>query len=158
MSTVLRWTGLGKLFSFYRYFAFNVPRVTTFSGVVLLGGLAAIHLYLLLGTAVFPVYLAAYFALLATGALMASAGMVIGRRPALTRAGWALGSLASATSVAMYLLSRTLGLPGLSQLVGRWDYALGTFSLLLAVLFLALHVSVVTGMNVAVPQRRQWHS
>ena len=50
-----------------------------------------------------------------------------------------------------------LGLPGLSLLVGWWDYPLGTFVLALAAMFLGLHFSVVTGLNVAFPERRDWH-
>lgn len=157
MTTLLRWTGIGKLISFYRYFAFNAPRVTTTSGIVLLGGIAAIRLYLLVGAATVPAYLAAYFAVLIAGAFLASVGMVLGRRPVLPRIGWALASLVSTTSIAVYIASRTWGLPGLPQLVGRWDDPLGTFSMVLAALFLALHFSVWTGMNVAVPHRRQWH-
>jgi hypothetical protein len=160
MTSVLRWTGLGKLISFYRYFAFNGPRVTTASGVVLLLGIAAIRLYWLTGgfpVAGYPAYLAAYFALLAAAALLAAVGMVLGRRPGLVRFGWTLGSLVSAVSLVMYLLSRTTGLPGVPRLVQRWDYPLGTFAMVCAALFMALHFSVLTGMNVAYPQRRQWH-
>ena len=170
MSTVLRWTGLGKLLSFYRYFSFNGPRLTTALGIVPLLGIAAIRLYWLAGgflLPAYPAYLAAYFALLAAAALLAVVGMVLGRRPGLVQTGWArigwtqigwtLGSLVSAASIAMYLASRTVGLPGLPQLVGRWDYALGTFAIALAALFVALHFSVLTGMTVAYPHRRQWH-
>jgi hypothetical protein len=180
MSTMLRWTGLGKLISFYRYFSFNVPRLTTALGLVPLLGIAAIRLYWLAGgflLPAYPAYLAAYFALLVAAALLAAVGMVLGRRPGLVRTGWArlgwvqmewaqmewapigwtLGSLVSASSIAMYLASRTMGLPGLPQLVGRWDYPLGTFAMALAALFVALHFSVLTGMNIAYPHRRQWH-
>ncbi|MGH3620336.1 MAG: hypothetical protein ACRDQ5_00900 [Sciscionella sp.] len=157
MTAVLRWTGLKKLISFYRYFAFNAPQVTTAVGIALLLGIAVIRLYLLIGTIVLPAYLSVYFALLAAAALLASVGMVLMRRPVLTRVGWALGSLLSAVSIVVYVVSRTAGLPGLPQLVQRWDYPLGTFAMALAVLFLTLHFSVLTGMNVAVPQRRDWH-
>jgi hypothetical protein len=160
MTTVLRWTGLGKLISFYRYFAFNGPRLTTTSGIVPLLGVAAIRLYWLAGGFLlpgYPAYLAAYFALLATAALLAAVGMVLGRRPGLVRIGWALGSLVSVASLVMYVVSRTAGLPGVPRLVQWWDYPLGTFAMVLAAVFLALHFSVLTGMNVAYPQRRQWH-
>ncbi len=157
MTAALRWTGLGKLISFYRYFAFNVPRVTTASGIVVLLGIAAIRLYYLLADVVFPAYLVAYFVLVIAVAVLASVGMVVGGRPGVTRVGWALGSLVSLASLVVYIVGRSLGLPGLPQLVGRWDYALGTFSMALAALFLALHFSVLTGMNIAYPQRRQWH-
>lgn len=157
MVAVLRWTGLGKLVSCYQYFAFNGPRVTTASGLVLLLGIAAIRLYWLASGCAPARYVAAYFALLVAAAVVASAGMVIGRRPGPARMGWLLGSLVSAASIAMYVASRTVGLPGLPQLVDRWDYPLGTFAMALAALFLGLHFSVLTGMNVAYPQHRQWH-
>jgi hypothetical protein len=160
MTTVLRWTGLGKLLSFYRYFAFNGPRLTTALGIALLLGIAAIRLYWLAGgflLPAYPAYLTAYFALLAAAAVLAAVGMVLGRRPGLVRMGWVLGTLVSAGSIAMYLASRTVGLPGLPQLLDRWDYALGTFAMTVAALFVALHFSVLTGVNVAYPHRRPWH-
>lgn len=156
MTTVLRWTGLGKLISFYRHFFFNGPRVTTGLGVVLLLGAAAIRLYLLLGGFVLSAYLAAYFALLVAAAFGAAVA-IVGRRPALVRIGWLLGDLVSTASIAMYIVSRTAGLPGLSHLVGRWDYPLGTFAMAIAALYLGLHFSVLTRMNVAHPRRREWH-
>lgn len=160
MTTLLRWTGLGKLLSFYRYLAFNGPRVTTALGVVLLLGIAAIRLYWLAGgfpLPAYPAYLTGYFALLVATAVLASVAMVAGRRPGLVRTGWALGSLVSAASLAMYLVSRTMGLPGVGQLVSWWDYPLGTFAMALSALFVSVHFSVLTGMNVAYPQQRQWH-
>jgi hypothetical protein len=160
MTAMLRWAGLGKLIAFYRYFSFNVPRMVTASGLVSLLGVGAIKLYWLTGGFLvpeFPAYLAAYFVLLVATAFLASAALVFRSRPALVRIGWALGSLVSAASIAMYVASRTLGLPGLDLLVGRWDYALGTFSMALAGMFLVLHFSVLTGMNVAYPERRRWH-
>jgi hypothetical protein len=159
MSILLRWTGLAKLVSFYRYFAFNGPRVTTALGVVLMIGLVAIRLYWLAGgfpVRLYPVYLAVYFALVISAGLLASMAMVLGSRPAVAGMGWALGSAVSAASIGMYVVSRTAGLPGLTDLVGWWDYPLGTFSMALAALFVGLHFSVLTGMNVAYPQRRHW--
>lgn len=156
MTTVLRWTGLGKLVSLHRYISFSGPRVITASGVGLLLAVAAIRLYWLLGNFAHPAYLAAYFALLVAGALGAAVAMV-GRRLALVRVGWLLGGLVSTASIAVYVASRTAGLPGLPHLVGRWDNPLGTFSLAVAALFLVLHFSVLTGMNVAHPRRRDWH-
>lgn len=159
MTTLLRWTGIGKLVSFYRYFAFNGPRVTTASGIVVLLGIAAPRLYWLAGgfpVPVYPSYFTAYLALLIFCALLAAAGMVAGRRPGLAKVGWALGSLTSAASVAMYAVSRARGLPGLPRLVGWWDYPLGTFAMALATLFLGLHFSVMTGLSIAYPDRRDW--
>jgi hypothetical protein len=159
MSTVLRWTGLARLVSFYRYFAFNGPRVTTALGVVLVIGLAAIRLYWLAGglpVRAYPLYLAVYFALVVAAGLLASVAMVVRSSLAAVRIGWALGSVVSVASIGMYVASRTAGLPGLPELVGWWDYPLGTFSMALAALFMGLHLSVITGMNVAYPQRQHW--
>jgi hypothetical protein len=160
VSTVARWTGIPQLISFYRYIAFNVPRVTTAVGIVVLLGIAAIQLYWLVGgfpVPAYPAYLGGYFGLLVTVAVLAAGSMVIGRQPGLIWLGWVLGSVVSVASIAMYVISRTAGLPGLPQLVRWWDYPLGSFAMALAGLFVALHVSVVTGMNVAYPQQRNWH-
>lgn len=158
MTHVLRWTGVGKLVSFYRYFAFDAPWTTTGAGVLLLGGIAATRLYLVYAVVERPLYLVAYLAVTATAAVVAAGCMLVAASRAVTVAGWVLGSLVSAAFLAVYLVSRSAGLPGLPQLVGHWGYALGTLSMLLAAGFLGLHLSVITGMNVAVPQRRQWHS
>jgi hypothetical protein len=152
MIAVLRWTGIGKLISFYRYISFNIPRVITGSGAVLVLGVGAIQLYLLVASRGVPGYLSAYFAVLAAVAVLAALGILAGRT-----LGWALGSLTSAAAIATYVASRTIGLPGLPQLVGWWDYPLGTFLMMLAALVLALHFSVLTGMNVAYPKRQHWH-
>ncbi len=155
-----RWVGIAQLISFYRYIAFNVPRVTTMVGIVVLLGIAAIQLYWLVGgfpLPVYPAYLRGYFGLLVAVAVLAAGSMVIGLKPRLVRLGWVLGSVVSVASIAMYVTSRTMGLPGLQRLLRWWDYPLGTFAMALAALFVALHLSVVTGMNVAYPQRRDWH-
>lgn len=157
MNAVLRWTGLGKLLALPKFFAFNLPRVTTVTGVLLVLGIAAIRLYPLVIPVALPTYLFAYFIVLIVAACVASAGMASGRS-VVTRAGWALGSVVAAASMAMYLVSRTAGLPQLHEVIGRWDYPLGTFAILLSVMFLGLHATVLAGINIAVPQRREWHS
>lgn len=157
-SRAARYTGLGRLISFYRYFSFNLPRATTGVGVTLLLGVAAVRLYWLAGGFVvsYPAYLAGYFAVVAALAFLAAALMVV-PRPWLAATGWAVGSVVCVATVAVYVATRTAALPGLPQLVGRWDYALGTFAMVLAALFVVLHVSVLTKVNVAHPGRRQWH-
>ena len=158
MIALLRWTGLGKLISCYRYIYFNGPRTTTALGMLLVLGVGAIHLYLLVTDQALArgvdsaAYLDVYLTLLFASALLAALGMVSGRR-----SGWALGSLVSIATIMVYVVSRIWGLPGLSLLVGWWDYPLGTFVLALAAMFLGLHFSVVTGLNVAFPERRDWH-
>jgi len=160
LAQAARWIGIAQLISFYRYIAFNVPRVITAVGIVMLLGVAAIRLYWLVGgfpVPAYPTYLDMYFRLLVAVTVLAAGSMVIRSKPKLVRLGWMLGSLVSMASIAMYVASRTVGLPGLPQLLRWWDYPLGSFALVLAALFVALHLSVVTGMNVAYPQRRDWH-
>lgn len=160
--SVLRWTGMPQLYSFYRHIAFNAPRFTTGSAVLLLLGIGAIRLYLLLSspnpssTYSVPAYLTAYFALVFGVAVLASVGMLLVRLPTLVKVSWAVGGLVALATFAMYLVSRTIGLPGLPELVGRWDYPLGTFGIILSLSYLGLHLSVVTGLNVAM-NWRSWH-
>ncbi|MGW5212363.1 hypothetical protein ACWEQO_14450 [Streptomyces sp. NPDC004051] len=162
-TAVLRWTGVGKAVSFYRYLAFNLPALTTLSALGLLLGLAAVQLWTAFTHRGVPGYFTACLALLAAGPVLAAAGVArgwatrAGRPRRRGRSAWTLGSLVSSASLAVYLVSRTAGLPGLGELRGRWDYVPGTLSMALAVLFAGLHLSVRTGLNVAAPDRRHWH-
>ncbi|WP_217249648.1 hypothetical protein [Streptomyces sp. AC602_WCS936] len=162
MNVVLRWSGVGKAVSFYRYFAFDLPVFTTLSALVFLLGFAFVQLWILVTHQAVPVYFTVYLALLTTGSVLAMTGITLGwatREGGLRRAGrlaWALGSAVSLVSIGMYLFSRTAGLPGLGELAGRWDYIPGTLSMALAGLFAGLHFSVLTGLNVAAPDRRGW--
>ncbi len=153
----LHWTGLGKLVSFYRYFAFNAPKTTTAGGMALLGATAVAQMFLLIRHFDVPAYVVVWFLLMIIGSLLAAFAMSVGTVPSLTRSGWALGSAVSLASITMYFASRAVGLPGLPQMVGRWHYPLGNLTLAMGLLFLALHFSVVTGMNVAYPRTRCWH-
>jgi hypothetical protein len=152
-----RYSGLGKAVSFYRYFSFNLPRATTAAGMTLLFAVLAPRAYLLARFDL-PAYLAAYFGLLIACCGVAGVLLGIAAKPALTRVGWWLGDLAALVSIVMYVASHSsLGLPGLAREIGRWDYALGTFAIFMAAGYILVHLSVLTGMNVAVPQRREWH-
>ncbi|WP_182906395.1 oxidoreductase [Microbispora sp. H13382] len=153
-TVVMRYSGLGRLATLLEYFAFDLPRTTTAAGVTLMAGLAAAHAYLIDGGTADPAYLNVYRALIVTGSLVAIALMSL---PGPARAGWRLGSLVSVVALAVYLASRTAGLPGMPLLAGRWDCPLGTVTMGVAALFLALHGSVLTGVNVAYPRRRDWY-
>lgn len=159
-SAVLRWSGAAKALSFYQYFAFNLPVFTTLSAVGLLLGFTVVQLWILTTHHAVPASYTAYLALLTTGAVLAAAGIALGGLFAsgvLRRSGrpaWVLGSVVSLVSLGVYLFSRTAGLPGLGELEGRWDYIPGTLSMALAGLFVGLHFSVLTGLNVAAPDRR----
>lgn len=147
---------VGRLVGFYRHIAFDLPRTTTAAGIALLLGIAAIRLYLLAEYDQ-PTYLAAYFIVLGACATLAVLGMLAGRWPAIVRAGWVLGSVVALASLAMYLASRTIGLPQLPQLVGRWEYAPGTLGMALSGAFVATHFAVLTRMTVSWPMHQEWH-
>lgn len=159
VGTVFRWTGLRALISFYRFFQFNLPRTTTAAGIALLLGSVVIRLFWLSGHFLAPeppTYVLVYLALIVAMNLLAAAVMIVPSIP-IALLGWALGAFVSTATVGLYIASRTAGLPGMPELVGRWDYALGTVSLLLPVAFLGLWFTVITQRNIVYPQRRGWH-
>src|SRR5215210_80066 len=70
------------------------------------------------------------------GALTAAIGIYRGRSW-----GWALGALVSVGAFAGYVISRTIGLPGLG-VEEEWLEPLGLLSLLVEALFVGLYVTV----------------
>lgn len=153
MAHLLRQTRTYRLLTMYRYLEFNVPRVITALGILLLLGIAAVHVYLI-GTRRLPVYLAGYFAVLGAVCLIAAAMMTAGR---FARPGRRLGSLVATVFLLVYLLTRFTGLPMRPEVKNWWDFTPGTIALGCAALFLATHVSVLLGINIAHPQKRDWH-
>ena len=67
------------------------------------------------------------------GALVAAVGLY---RDVLW--GWLLGALVAGGALVMYLISRSVGLPGFEQAVGRWFGPLGVLSLVVEALFIAV--------------------
>lgn len=149
----------GRLWSALRlggYVEFNLPRTVTASGVALLLGLVAMHIYVLVTQPV-PGYFVRYSGLVIAGCAVAAVAMWAGPNPAVPRAGWFLGSLVAALFLASYVISRPITLAGLAPVTGHWGFAPGTFALACAAGFLGIHLSVLLGINVAYPQRRHWH-
>lgn len=139
--------------------AFNLPRTVTALGGSLLVGLVAVHAYVLAATTdpSPPTYFAVYSALLAACCLAAASAMVFGLKPRVPEIGWYVGSLVCLVFLAGYLVSRWVSLPGLEALTGRWDLSPGTFAMAFAAGFIAVHTTVLSGINVAYPQRQQWY-
>lgn len=144
---------LRALISFYGYIRFDQPRLVTATGVGLALGVGLIHLYEFPGHLEASAYAGVAFAAVAVGSLVSAVGMLRGAKGW----GWALGAAISFAAFVAYVVSRTLGLPGLEEFVGRWDYPTGTVAMALEGLYLALYSSVVAGMNVAYPERHGWH-
>lgn len=138
------------------WFAFSLPRTVTAIGLSLLAGLVAVHGYLLASRPGLPTYFTVYTAVLAAGCLLAGVAMVSGFKPLVAQAGWYLGSLVCLGFLALYLITRWVGLPELEALTGRWDVAPATFAMAAAAAFIAVHTTVLSGINVAYPQQRNW--
>jgi hypothetical protein len=131
--------------------AFNLPRVVTGSGVALLLVIVAVHAYVV-ATQALPTYFIVYAALLAAACVVAAAVTARGRS-----AGWYLGSGVCLVFLGIYLGSRVVGLTALAGLTGRWDVAPGTLAMACAAGFVGVHATVLSGLNVAYPNRQGWH-
>ncbi|OCB56408.1 oxidoreductase [Mycobacterium malmoense] len=136
--------------------AFNVPRAVTALGISLLMGLIVVHVYVVLTEPDPPLYFTVYTAVLAIACLIAAGAMVFAAKPLVPQAGWYWGSLVCLAFLGVYLVSRWVSLPGLVAVTARWDFAPGTFAMAFAAAFVAVHTTVLSGINVAYPQRRQW--
>jgi hypothetical protein len=139
------------------YVAFNLPRTVTVLGTALLMGIVATHVYVLTSSqTALPLYFVVYTATLLACCLLAAAALWIGRNPRVPQLGWFFGDLVSVVFLGLYLASRPATLPGLVAVTGRWDFAPGTFASAFALGFIAVHMSVLLGINVAYPQRQPW--
>ncbi|OBK22198.1 oxidoreductase [Mycobacterium asiaticum] len=152
------WHGLlsSRLLTLNGWVAFDLPRTVTAIGQVLLIGLVVVHAYLLATEPALPGYFVGYALALSAGCLIAAVALVAKFNDAVPQRGWYLGSLVCATFLGIYLLSRLGSLPGLEALTGRWDVAPATLAMALAAGFLAVHTTVLSGVNVAYPHRQGW--
>jgi hypothetical protein len=153
MNRLLRITGIDALVSFYRYIYLNHPKLTTLAGIVLILGVGTIHVVETPTHFEAAIYLGVLFIVNAVGTLVAAVGIFRGAKSW----GWTLGALISALSVVAYLLSRIVGLPSYAEVAGRWDDPLGSLAVILEGLFLVGWFSIVTGLAIAYPDKRDWH-
>lgn len=153
LAPLLKWTGVGAVISFYRYIHLNQPRLTALAGAGLVLGVGAVHAVEAPEHFGFSAYLGALFVANAVGSLVAAAGIGRGAKGW----GWSLGAAICLLAAVAYLASRLLGLPGYPEAAGHWDEPWGSLALILEGLFLAGWLSVMTGLAVAHPERRDWH-
>jgi len=139
------------------YVAFDLPRTVTALGGLLLVGIIVAHAYVLATQQALPLYFVLYCAVLITACMLAAGGMWLAVKPRAPQLGWFAGDLVSVVVIVLYFASRAASLPGLIALTGRWDFAPATFALAFAGAFVAVHMSVLLGINVAYPQRQGWH-
>lgn len=142
-----------KLVTFYRYVYLNQPQLSRLAGMTLILAVGVVHLVEAPGHFEAAAYLGALFVANFVASLVAAVGIVRGAKGW----GWTLGALISGAALVAYLASRVFGLPGLVEAVGEWDEPLGTLAMILEGLFLAGWFSVVTGLAVAAPEKRDWH-
>jgi hypothetical protein len=148
---------LFRVLSLGGYVAFDLPRVVTGLGTALLLGVAAAHGYMLAAEPGLPVYFVVYAIVMIAGCLAGAGSVWFGRDPRVAQAGWFFGDLLSVVFLGVAVGTRVVSLPGLVALTGRWDVVPVTFALAFAAAFIAVHGSVLVGINVAYPQRQQWN-
>lgn len=136
--------------------AFNLPRTVTLAADLALLGVAATHGYLLAIEPGPPGYFAVYCVAVIIGCLGAAALTWIDVDDIVPRTGWVAGGVVCTAFVIGYVVTRLVSLPGLPALTGRWDLAPGSLALACAGGFLAVALTVLSGMNVAFGQRRGW--
>jgi hypothetical protein len=142
-----------KLVAFYRYIYLNLPQMTRAAGVGLILAIGLIHLVEAPEHFEAATYLRALFVANFAVTLASAFGILQGSRTW----GWTLGAVASGLALVAYPVSRIFGLPGFPEGVGEWDEPLGSLAMIFEGLFLTGWFSVITGLAVAAPDKRDWH-
>ncbi len=138
---------------FLKVTAFNLPRATRLAGILLILLVGLIHLYKFPEHFEAAAYVGVLFLTNFAAAIISALGIYFGAK----NWGWLLGAYVAGGAFASYLVTRAVGLPGFEEAVGKWGETWGTFSLVVEGLFVALYLSVATGMAVASPDRRDWY-
>src|SRR2546428_12419751 len=117
----------------------TLVRTCTWAGLMLV--LATGRIHVVEGPATYheAAYKGILFSLNAAGALVAAKGIYRGEK----LWGWTLGVLISAGALILYIVSHTIGLPGL-EIDDAWFEPLGVASLLVEGLYVLVYASVVT--------------
>lgn len=136
--------------------AFNLPTTVSAAGAALLLVIAGVHGYLWWSTPDPPAAFVGYLVLLCVACVFAAA-LMFAPRAEITGPAWCLGSVACLAFLVVYLSTRADVVAGLTGLTGRWDVAPGSALMGCAALFLLLHATVLSGVNVAHPQWQNWH-
>jgi hypothetical protein len=112
-------------------------RIVTAAGLLLLAVIGAVHYLYARGYYALVPYLGVLFYATVGGTVVVALGLLLGRR---TWA-WELGMLLAAGAFAGYVVSRTIGLPGLPVL--PWEDPFGLAALGAEALFLVLGAAVL---------------
>lgn len=140
------------MISFYRYIYFDQPRAVTFLGVSLILTIGLIHLYALPAHFEISPYLGLSFAVLFVLSFASAFNILRGSYAT----GWLPGAVISGVALVFYLLSRLFGFPGFEEAQSAWATPAGTVAMGLEAFFIFVYMSLITGMNVAWPEQRDW--
>jgi hypothetical protein len=111
-------------------------------------GIAMIHLIDLPGKFEEATYLAVGFIGLIIASLLLAAGLI--RRGG--RRAWTFAALLSGATIAGYVISRTVGLPGAADDIGNWLEPLGVASLFVEGVIVLLSLSALTSREPLAPR------
>lgn len=117
----------------------NTPRTLMWLGIALVLATGLIHLIEGPENYEEVAYKGILFFLNMLGALIAAIGIYRGEK----LWGWSLGLLVTAGALILYIISRTVGLPGL-EVDDEWFEPLGVISLIVEGLFVLLYAYVMT--------------
>ncbi len=138
---------------FLRTTALNLPQLTRAAGILLILVIGLIHAYKAPMHFEIATYLGVAFVANFVASLVAAVGIFRGA----PNWGWLLGAYVAGGAFVAYLVTRAVGLAGAEELVGNWANAWGSFALIVEGLYLAVYLSVATGVAVAAPDKRHWH-
>ena len=112
----------------------GISKTEVWLSIVVVIGMGAIHLISAPGEFQEAPYLGTLFVLHSLGAVVAAIGIYRGAK----LWGWELGLLLAAGAIVGYVISRTIGLPGME--IEEWINPLGILSLVLEALFIVLFI------------------
>jgi len=115
------------------------PKTLVWIGIVLVLATGLIHLIEGPENYEEVAYKGILFFLNAVGALIAAIGIYRGEK----RWGWSLGLLVTAGALIMYIMSRTVGMPGL-EVDDEWFEPMGVASVVVEALYVVLYAYVMT--------------
>ncbi len=116
-----------------------MPRALKLAAILLIVAVGLTHLVGAPPHYRFAPYIGVGFVVNFLGGLVAAVGIY---RHALW--GWLLGALVAGGALVLYIVSRSVGLPGFEHAVGRWFGPLAIISFIVEALFLALFFLAVS--------------
>src|SRR5438067_3127249 len=127
----------------------SLQKWTTWAGIVLIAATGLIHLVNAPNSFEDATYKGLLFLANAVGAAIVAFGIYRGAKSW----GWGLGLAVAGGALVAYVISRTIGLPGLEAEPDAWFEPMGAASLIVEGLFTAIALPVLVNRPVAAPVR-----